>query len=111
MKVQNLLASLMKKIHILENHFKKMHAPGQSQGKSDKFFPPTKIRILFSRQQIKKSVSCMANEINKNLDQLLTEFIKYDPGFVYDEITNLINKTNKTGNYPTERRAGILRPL
>ena len=53
----------------------------------------------------------MKNGKSAGIDELQPEFLKYAPDCIIEDIADILNETAETGQYPSELRTGILRPL
>ena len=65
----------------------------------------------FTGVEIGKAASKLKNNKATGIDKIHAEYIKYGPSKLHNEISNLLNKTSETGEYPEVLRLGILNPL
>ena len=73
--------------------------------------PPTRMRILFTANQIRKAISKMKPKKSPGCDEIPFEVIKYAPDSIHEQIGKLYNSMAETGNIQKEVTYGILKPL
>ena len=62
----------------------------------------------FTEVEIRKSVGRLKNNKSTEIDDISAEMIKYSPKIVYQQIADIFNEMEKTGNIPDEVREGVL---
>ena len=105
-----ILCNTEDQIEIISEHFKKMLAP-TLHDENIKTFEPMELNQPFTISEIRKAVKSMKNGKSSGCDEMYSEYLKYAPDTIIEEITHILNETAKTGNFPKELRIGILTPL
>ena len=72
---------------------------------------PAPMDPSFVTEEIETAAKKQKNNKATDSDGVYAELIKYGTNELYQQITNLLNKTCETGEYPEEIRRGILTPL
>ena len=94
-------------IEIITAHFQKLFSS------NDKTNPvtPQLMDPPFTIDEIKTATNKLKNNKATGRDGVHAELLKHGSDEVYQQISELLNKTSETGEYPEEIRRGILNPL
>ena len=71
----------------------------------------TKLLNPFTTNEIKSAIKKQKNNKSAGCDQIRSEHLRNAPHALIQEITNLLNNTTETGNYPKELKIGHLTPI
>ena len=74
-------------------YFKKMLAPETDPRRS---YKPSKIRIPFTAEEIRRILRKMKNGKSAGIDKLEVEFLKYAPTEILEQIADILNTTTNT---------------
>ena len=72
---------------------------------------PMEMKKKFTKDEIQDSIKCLKNNKSPGIDEIYSEQLKYSPGEISQEISDILNEIAKTGNKPKEMNTGILIPL
>ena len=95
-------------VKIVMAYFKKMLAPETDPRRS---YKPSKIRIPFTAEEIRRILRKMKNGKSAGIDKLEVEFLKYAPMEILEQIADILNTTTNTEEELQELVVGLLRPL
>ena len=65
----------------------------------------------FTTNEIKCAIKKLKNNKSAGCDKIRSEHLKNAPHALIQEITDLLNNTTETGNYPKELKIGHLTPI
>ena len=100
-----------RKAELITSYFKKMFAPDGNVS-TVKEYPPTKMDIPFSGEEVHKAANRLKNgKSGDGIDTLHAEYIKYADINVHNHISDIFNNVAETGNHPDELKIGVLTPL
>ena len=95
----------------IEAHFK-THFRKDNINEISKFnTPPKKLRKEITMDEVKKAISTMANNKAPGKDGLPVELIKYAPGQIHKEISEILNNIFRYNDENVKMGTGILLPL
>ena len=95
----------------IEAHFK-THFRKDNINEISKFnTPPKKLRKEITTDEVKKAISTMANNKAPGKDGLPVELIKYAPGQIHKEISEILNNIFRYNDENVKMGTGILLPL
>ena len=95
-------------VKIVMAYFEKMLAPETDERRC---YKPSKIRIPFTAEEIRKILRKMKNGKSAGIDKLEVEFLKYAPMEILEQVADILNTTTNTEEELQELVVGLLRPL
>lgn len=99
-----------KNVEIISDYYKKMLSPSD-RNFNIKRYPPTKMTLPFTGEEISKITKGIKNGKAAGSDNLQPELIKYAPIEIHNAMAEIYNEMAETGNYPEEINLGILAPI
>ena len=103
----NLVSSEKDQIELITNFYQKLFHSEDTPTP----VKPVKMDPPFTGVEIGKAASKLKNNKATGIDKIHAEYIKYGPSKLHNEISNLLNKTSETGEYPEVLCLEILNSL
>ena len=108
-KEGNIATTEKEKARLITEYFKENLAPELKRPL--KIYKNKKMNTPFTKEEIKEAVKSMKNGKAAGPDDIVTEFIKYSPEPVFEEIANIYNTAAESGEIVEEMQLGLLKPL